>query len=212
MPCAPHYLHWCAGSATHSLTHTLNNSFTHDSLMPHSLANPLTHSLTHSDDYQMDHLRLSSADKALRGLKAAQGLLLGGFTTVRTAGDADAAYPSFSIAKSIAAGVFQGPRIVGAGHYISVTGDSHSLTHSLTRTLTHTHLLYTYALTQSHTHSLKHSRTHSLSHSLTHSLTHSLKHSLTYALTRYYMHTDTYTIILELTMHRRWRGFKLHCI
>eukprot|EP00603_Paraphysomonas_imperforata_P013733 CAMPEP_0114472510 /NCGR_PEP_ID=MMETSP0104-20121206/12430_1 /TAXON_ID=37642 ORGANISM="Paraphysomonas imperforata, Strain PA2" /NCGR_SAMPLE_ID=MMETSP0104 /ASSEMBLY_ACC=CAM_ASM_000202 /LENGTH=387 /DNA_ID=CAMNT_0001646519 /DNA_START=148 /DNA_END=1311 /DNA_ORIENTATION=- len=75
-----------------------------------------------SDDYQVDYLRLSSADKALRGLKAAQGLLQAGFTTIRSAGDADDAYPSFSIAKSIAEGIFEGPRIVGAGHYISVTG------------------------------------------------------------------------------------------
>jgi imidazolonepropionase-like amidohydrolase len=75
-----------------------------------------------TDDYQMDHLRLSSADKALRGLKAAQGLLQAGFTTVRSAGDADSAYPSFSIAKSISEGTFEGPRIVGAGQYISVTG------------------------------------------------------------------------------------------
>ena len=132
----------------------------------------------------MDHLRLSSADKALRGLKAAQGLLLGGFTTVRTAGDADAAYPSFSIAKSIAAGVFQGPRIVGAGHYISVTGDSHSRTHSLTRTLTYarTYCTPSHALTHSLTHSLMHSLTHSLTHALMHTLTHSLMHSLKHSL------------------------------
>lgn len=75
-----------------------------------------------TDDYQVDHLRLSSADKALRGLKVAQGLLQAGVTTVRSAGDADPFYPSFSIAKSITEGLFQGPRIVGAGHYISVTG------------------------------------------------------------------------------------------
>lgn len=75
-----------------------------------------------TDDYQIDHLRLSSADKALRGLKAAQGLLQAGFTTLRSAGDADAFYPTFSIARSISQGLFSGPRIVGAGHYISVTG------------------------------------------------------------------------------------------
>ena len=75
-----------------------------------------------SDDYQVDHLRKSSADKALGGMKVAQGLLQAGFTTVRTAGDADPYYPTFSIARSIAKGDFDGPRIVGAGHYISVTG------------------------------------------------------------------------------------------
>jgi len=74
------------------------------------------------DDYQLDHLRLSSAAKGLRALKAAQGLLHAGFTTVRSAGDADKYYPSFAVAKSIEKGEFVGPRIVGAGHYISVTG------------------------------------------------------------------------------------------
>ncbi len=74
------------------------------------------------DDYQLDHLRLSSAAKGLRALKAAQGLLQAGFTTVRSAGDADKYYPSFAVAKSIEKGEFVGPRIVGAGHYISVTG------------------------------------------------------------------------------------------
>lgn len=75
-----------------------------------------------TDDYQLDHLRLSSADKTLRALKNAQGLLHAGFTTIRSAGDADAYYPSFAVARSIERGEFVGPRIVGAGHYISVTG------------------------------------------------------------------------------------------
>jgi imidazolonepropionase-like amidohydrolase len=74
------------------------------------------------DDYQIDHLRLSSGEKTLRALKAAQGLLRAGFTTLRSAGDADAFFPSFSLAKSIERKEFVGPRIVGAGHYISVTG------------------------------------------------------------------------------------------
>eukprot|EP01038_Epipyxis_sp_PR26KG_P005333 gene5333-7400_t len=74
------------------------------------------------DDYQMDHLRTSSAEKSLRALKAAQGLLQAGFTTLRSAGDADTFYPSFAVAKSINKGDFVGPTIVGAGHYISVTG------------------------------------------------------------------------------------------
>jgi imidazolonepropionase-like amidohydrolase len=75
-----------------------------------------------TDDYQLDHLRHSSAEKALRALKAAQGLLQAGFTTIRSAGDADLYFPSFAVAKSIESGEFEGPRIVGAGHYISVTG------------------------------------------------------------------------------------------
>lgn len=75
-----------------------------------------------TDDYQLDHLRLSSADKALRALKAAQGLLHAGFTTVRTAGDADTMFSTFALNRSIMKGDFVGPRIFGAGHYISVTG------------------------------------------------------------------------------------------
>jgi imidazolonepropionase-like amidohydrolase len=75
-----------------------------------------------TDDYQMDHLRLSSADKSLRALRAAQSLLQAGFTTVRSAGDADVFFPSFAVGRSILRGDFDGPRIVGAGHYISVTG------------------------------------------------------------------------------------------
>ena len=75
-----------------------------------------------TDDYQTDYLRRSTADKALRGLKIAQGLMHAGFTTLRSAGDADQFYPTFAIARSIKSGDFEGPRIVGAGHYISVTG------------------------------------------------------------------------------------------
>ena len=59
-----------------------------------------------TDDYQIDLLGLSSADKALRALKAAQGLLLAGFTTVRSAGDADTFYPSFAAARSINKGTY----------------------------------------------------------------------------------------------------------
>jgi imidazolonepropionase-like amidohydrolase len=82
-----------------------------------------------TDDYQMDHLRLSSAEKSLRCLKAAQGLLYAGFTTVRSAGDADAFFPSFAAAKSFNKHDFLGPTIVGAGHYISVTGGGGDINH-----------------------------------------------------------------------------------
>lgn len=75
-----------------------------------------------ADDYQLDHLKSSSADKALRSLKNAQGLLQAGFTTLRSAGDPDTFFPSFAAAKSINRGDFDGPTILGAGHYISVTG------------------------------------------------------------------------------------------
>lgn len=74
------------------------------------------------ENYQIDHLCSSSADKGLRALHAAQGFLKAGFTTLRTAGEADAHFPAFAVRKSIEAGMFMGPTIVGAGHYISVTG------------------------------------------------------------------------------------------
>jgi imidazolonepropionase-like amidohydrolase len=74
-----------------------------------------------TDDYQVDQLKRSSSDKALKALKVAHRLLQAGFTTLRTAGDADQYYPTFAVAKSINSGDFDGPRIVGAGHYISVT-------------------------------------------------------------------------------------------
>ena len=80
------------------------------------------HPLIRKDDYQVDHLRLSSAAKALRGLRVAQDLLFEGWTTLRVAGDADVHYAHLDLAAAIRAGTVQGPRIVGAGHYISTTG------------------------------------------------------------------------------------------
>mgnify|MGYP003348140081 CR=1 FL=1 len=75
-----------------------------------------------SDDYQVAHLRGSSAGKALQGLKHVQELLNAGWTTLRVAGDMDVAYANMEIRKSINEGLFTGPHIYGAAHYISVTG------------------------------------------------------------------------------------------
>ena len=76
-----------------------------------------------SGDYQLDLVRLTAEDRALGALAAAQGLVRAGFTTLRSAGDADAlGFASFAVARAVDSGVFEGPRIVGAGHYISVTG------------------------------------------------------------------------------------------
>ncbi|ADB38339.1 metal-dependent hydrolase family protein [Spirosoma linguale] len=80
------------------------------------------HPFIDKDDYQVDHLRRSSAQKALEGLKNVQDLLLAGWTSLRIAGDADVAYAQFDIRNAINKGLFVGPRIFGAGHYISVTG------------------------------------------------------------------------------------------
>lgn len=73
-------------------------------------------------DYQVDHLRASSAAKALLGLKNLQDYLAAGWTTVRVAGDGDVGYANMEVRKAINAGMFVGPRIYGAAHYLSVTG------------------------------------------------------------------------------------------
>jgi imidazolonepropionase-like amidohydrolase len=81
-----------------------------------------THPLIFGDDYQGNHLRNSSAAKALRGLKTVQAWLEEGWTSIRVAGDADIGYAQFEIRDAINSGMFEGPRIFGAGHYLSVTG------------------------------------------------------------------------------------------
>lgn len=73
-------------------------------------------------DYQVDHLRASSAEKALLGLKNLQDYLQAGWTTVRIAGDGDVGYANMEIRNAINKGMFIGPRIFGAAHYLSVTG------------------------------------------------------------------------------------------
>ena len=75
-----------------------------------------------SDDYQVGHLRASSSAKTLTGLKAVQDLLSAGWTALRVAGDEDVGYANLEIRNAINKGVFVGPHIYGAGHYLSVTG------------------------------------------------------------------------------------------
>ena len=80
------------------------------------------HPNTHSDDYQIAHLKGSSASKALTSLKACQDLLNAGWTSLRVAGDADVGYSNFDVRNAINKGTFVGPHIYGAGHYLSVLG------------------------------------------------------------------------------------------
>lgn len=75
-----------------------------------------------TDDYQVDFLKGSSASKALMGLKNVQDLLAAGWTTLRIAGDGDVGYANMEIRNAINKGMFIGPHIYGAAHYISVTG------------------------------------------------------------------------------------------
>ena len=80
------------------------------------------HPLIYGDNYQLNHLQNSSAYKALYGLRTVQNWLNEGWTTLRIAGDADVHYAHFAVRDAINQGLFQGPRIYGAGHYISITG------------------------------------------------------------------------------------------
>jgi imidazolonepropionase-like amidohydrolase len=73
-------------------------------------------------DYQVDFLKGSSAAKALMGLKNVQDLLSAGWTTLRVAGDGDVGYANMEIRNAINKGLFAGPHIYGAAHYISATG------------------------------------------------------------------------------------------
>ena len=89
-------------------------------LMP-GMINAHDHPLMYAHDYQNAHLQSSSAYKALMGLATLQRWLLAGWTTVRVVGDADVYYGNQDLARVIEDGVFTGPRITGAAHYISTT-------------------------------------------------------------------------------------------
>ena len=92
-----------------------------DTCMP-GLIDAHAHILIKTDDYQVDHLRRSSAYKALRGLAVVQEMLRSGWTTIRILGDADIHYAHLDVRTAINEGLFVGPRITGAGHYLSITG------------------------------------------------------------------------------------------
>ena len=82
-----------------------------------------THPMLHDDDdYQFTHLKESSAYKTLRSQHALEELLHAGWTSVRIAGDGDVYFGNQALRKAIDEGYFKGPRIFGAGHYLSITG------------------------------------------------------------------------------------------
>jgi imidazolonepropionase-like amidohydrolase len=81
----------------------------------HILGNP-------KDQSSTADLRMSSPQQALWGLHNLQIWLAHGFTTLRDAGEADLAYGQLALRNSINQGLVQGPRIVSAGNFISVTG------------------------------------------------------------------------------------------
>jgi imidazolonepropionase-like amidohydrolase len=80
------------------------------------------HLTIQSGRYQYEHLEESQAGKILRALRQSQKLLHAGWTTIRTAGEIDRGYGVFDLQRAIDRGEFMGPRIVGAGHYMSVSG------------------------------------------------------------------------------------------
>jgi len=90
-------------------------------LMP-GMINVHEHPMIYKHDYQNGHLEASSAYKALLGLSNLQNLLLAGWTTIRVMGDADVFYAVQDLKRIIDEGVFSGPRLTGAAHYISITG------------------------------------------------------------------------------------------
>jgi imidazolonepropionase-like amidohydrolase len=81
----------------------------------HILGNP-------KDQSSTAELRMSSPQQALWGLHNLQIWLAHGFTSLRDAGESDLAYGQLALRNSINQGLVQGPRIVSAGNFISVTG------------------------------------------------------------------------------------------
>ena len=55
-------------------------------------------------------------------MKQVQNLLAAGWTTLRVAGDEDVGYANMEIKNAINKGLYTGPHIYGAAHYLSVTG------------------------------------------------------------------------------------------
>jgi len=81
----------------------------------HILGNP-------KDQSSTGDLRMSSAQKTLWGLHNLQIWLAHGFTALRDAGESDLGYGQIALRDSINQGLVQGPRIVTAGNFVSVTG------------------------------------------------------------------------------------------
>jgi imidazolonepropionase-like amidohydrolase len=81
----------------------------------HILGNP-------KDDSPTRDLRMSSPMLTLWGFRNLQIWLDHGFTAIREAGESDLAYGQLALRDSINQGLIQGPRIVSAGNFISVTG------------------------------------------------------------------------------------------
>ena len=75
-----------------------------------------------TDASSVGELRMGAARGALFGLKNLQTFLRQGFTTVRDAGEVDPGYGQFALRDAIRAGMFDGPRVVAAGQFVSLSG------------------------------------------------------------------------------------------
>ena len=67
-----------------------------------------THPTIAGDEYQIEHLRKSSAQKGLEALKSVQEMLNAGWTSIRTAGAADVNYAIVDVKRAIDSGLFTG--------------------------------------------------------------------------------------------------------
>jgi imidazolonepropionase-like amidohydrolase len=81
----------------------------------HVLGNPKDQSSTGT-------LRMSSAQQAIWGVRNLQVWLDHGFTALREAGEDDPAYAQLALRDGIEQGLIQGPRMVSAGQFVSLTG------------------------------------------------------------------------------------------
>jgi imidazolonepropionase-like amidohydrolase len=81
----------------------------------HVLGNP-------KDQTSTSGLRMSSAQKAIWGVRNVQVWLDHGFTALREAGEDDPAYAQLALRDSIEKGLIRGPRIVSSGQFVSLTG------------------------------------------------------------------------------------------
>ncbi len=71
-------------------------------------------------EFHLRPVRETAANQALRGARNAQLTLLAGFTTVRNLGAGG--FSDIALARAIDNGLVIGPRIIGAGHAIGITG------------------------------------------------------------------------------------------
>src|SRR5204862_6787788 len=74
------------------------------------------------DQASTSGLRMSSAQKAIWGVRNLQVWLDHGFTALRDACEGDPAYGQLALRDSIANGLIRGPRVVSAGGCVSLTG------------------------------------------------------------------------------------------